>query len=55
MIVNGQAGYPVERTLLVSGLLEAAHHSRSQQGRRLKTPQLNVRYQAPRASLYCRS
>ena len=53
MIVNNQAPYPVERTLLVSGLLEAAHLSRARGGRRLKTPQLDVRYTAPRASLYC--
>jgi len=55
MILSGRPAYPVERTLLVSGLLEAAHDSRAQHGRRLKTPQLDVRYIAPRASLYCRT
>jgi hypothetical protein len=55
MFETGQAPYPVERTLLVSGVLEACLTSRLQDHRRLETPQLSVRYRAPRASQYCRA
>ena len=55
MFVTGRAPYPVERTLLTSGISEAAHTSRSQGGKRLETPQLNVTYRAPRVSQYCRA
>jgi len=39
-----KAPYPVERTLLVSGVLDAAMDSRVAGGKRLDTPQLDVRY-----------
>jgi hypothetical protein len=55
MFRTGQAPYPVERTLLVSGVLEACLTSRLQDHRRLETPQLSVRYRAPRVSQYCRA
>ena len=55
MIEAGRAPYPVERTLLVSGALESCLESKLQSHRRLETPHLAVRYQAPRESLYCRS
>jgi len=55
MFETGHAPYPVERTLLVSGVLEACLTSRLQDHRRLGTPQLSVRYHAPRASQYCRA
>ena len=55
MFETGQAPYPVERTLLVSGVLEACLTSRLQDHRRLETPQLSVRYHAPRVSQYCRA
>jgi hypothetical protein len=55
MFGTGQAPYPVERTLLVSGVLEACLTSRLQDHRRLETPQLSVRYHAPGASQYCRA
>jgi hypothetical protein len=54
MIVTGKAPYPVERTLLVSGLLESALDSRFQGQRRLRTRHLDVTYRAPRKSQYCR-
>jgi hypothetical protein len=54
MFETGQAPYPVERTLLVSGVLEACLTSRLQDHQRLETPQLAVRYRAPRTSQYCR-
>jgi hypothetical protein len=38
--------YPVERTLLTTGVLAAAMDSRFDGGRALDTPHLNVRYQA---------
>jgi len=55
MIMSGVAPYPVERTLLVSGMLESCLESRVKGHVRLETPQLNVVYQAPRESQYCRS
>ncbi len=43
---NNRAPYPVERTLLVSGALEAAIDSKIAGGKPVKTPHLNVKYQA---------
>ena len=53
MIVSGRAPYPVQRTLLVSGMLERCLESRLSGHRRLETPELNVCYQAPEASNFC--
>lgn len=46
MFVTGQPSYPVERTLLTTGVLEAALHSRHQGHVRLETPHLKVTYTA---------
>ena len=40
----GQAPWPVERTLLTTGILDAAMHSRQRQGERVSTPQLEFGY-----------
>ena len=55
MIMTGAAPYPVERTMLVSGILEACLTSKLEQGIRLETPQLAACYEAPPASHYARS
>ena len=55
MIESGRAPYPVERTLLTSGILESCLDSKLQSHRRLDTPHLAVRYQPPRESCFCRS
>jgi hypothetical protein len=55
MIETGQAPYPVERTLLVSGMLESCLESKIQGSRPIETPHLNVRYLSPPASQYCRT
>lgn len=47
MWVTGRAPYPVERTLLVSGVLEACLRSRASGGEPLETPHLRVAYAAP--------
>lgn len=52
MFITGQAPYPVERTLLTSGLVEAGMQSLARNQNRLETPHLSVRYQAPRASTF---
>ncbi len=43
---EGQSPYPVERTLMTTGLLEAAMESRDKGGVVLPTPQLQFAYQA---------
>src|SRR5262249_24116440 len=40
-----QQPYPVERTLLVTGILEAAMRSRHQKGERITTKHLHIGYQ----------
>ncbi len=55
MFSSGVAPYPVERTLLTSSLLEACLTSKAERNQRLETPQLDIRYQPPEVSQYCRS
>ena len=52
---TGKAPYPVERTLLVSGVLESCLTSRFEGQKRLETPQLDVRYRAPQQSQHART
>jgi hypothetical protein len=54
MFTTGRAPYPVKRTLLTSGLVAAGMRSLASGQKRLATPQLSVRYQAPRESTYWR-
>jgi hypothetical protein len=50
MFLTGQSSYPVERTLLTTGLLDALMESRHVGGRRLETPQLStIRYEPAEA------
>ncbi|MEO8075265.1 MAG: hypothetical protein ABI818_02985 [Acidobacteriota bacterium] len=55
MFQTGKAPYPVERTLLVSGILESCLTSRFAGQKRLETPHLDVRYRAPRQSQHART
>jgi hypothetical protein len=52
MYESGKAPYPVERTLLTSGMLEACLTSRVQGHSKLATPHLNVSYAAPKESQF---
>jgi hypothetical protein len=45
MFMTGSAPYPVERTLLTSGILESCLESRKQGNQQLQTPHLKVEYQ----------
>ena len=54
MFMTGRAPYPIERTLLTSGITEACHRSGGE-GKRLETPHLEVKYQPPKTSQYCRT
>lgn len=55
MFLTGKAPYPIERTLLTTGLVAAGMLSLAKGQKRLETPHLAVRYQAPRESLFWRS
>lgn len=53
-IVQGREFYPPDRTLLVTGMLEALMNSAFEGGRRVDTPHLDVRYQAQKESRFMR-
>jgi hypothetical protein len=55
LFATGKAPYPVERTLLVSGILESCLTSRLEGQKVLPTPHLDVRYQAPKESQHART
>jgi len=55
MFATGVAPYPVERTLIVSGMLESCLTSKVQDHQRLETPHLTVKYQAPAQSQHART
>ena len=50
LFAAGKAPYPVERTLLVSGILESCLTSRFEGQKKVETPHLGVRYRAPKES-----
>lgn len=51
LFVTGKAPYPIERTLLTTGLVAAGMQSLAS-GRRIETPHLAIQYQVPRTSLF---
>jgi len=53
--LTGKSPYPIERTLLTTGLVEAGVRSLGTGQKRLETPHLAIRYQAPRESTFARS
>jgi hypothetical protein len=46
MILTGHAAYPVERTLLTTGILDAVMISKAEKNRAVNTPHLDIRYTA---------
>lgn len=44
LVNTGHAPYPVERTLLTTGMLDAAMNSRHEKGKRIETPHLEIAY-----------
>jgi hypothetical protein len=54
MVIRGRAPYPAERTLLTSGMTLAAVESLHRGQVRVETPEMAVRYRAPKASTFWR-
>lgn len=52
MFLTGRETYPLERTLLTTGLTAAGVHSLHQEGARVETPHLDVVYDAPEESTF---
>jgi hypothetical protein len=52
MFMTGRAPYPIERTLLTSGILESCLASKKQDQQRLETPHLAVSYRPVREPQY---
>ncbi len=52
--VTGVSPYPIERTLLTTGLVEAGVRSLGTGQQRIETPHLAIRYQPPRESTFAR-
>ena len=52
MFVTGKPPYPIERTLLTTGLVEANVRSLGTGQKRVETPHLNVRYTVPDKPLF---
>ncbi len=55
MFLTGKAAYPVERTLLTTGLTAAGVESLYRKQARYETPHLNIRYQPAKESTFQRS
>ena len=53
--LTGKSPYPIERTLLTTGLVEAGVRSLGTGQQRIETPHLAIRYEAPRESTFARS
>ncbi len=53
--LTGKSPYPIERTLLTTGLVEAGVRSLGTGQQKIDTPHLAIRYTAPRESTFARS
>lgn len=54
MVLTGKAAYPVERTLLTSGMVIGGVESLHRQGAAVETPEMAIAYKAPRHSTFWR-
>jgi hypothetical protein len=54
LVLEQRAPYPVERTLLTSGMVIGAVESLHRGQVQVATPEMEVRYRAPRESFFCR-
>jgi hypothetical protein len=52
MVLENRAPYPIERTLLTSGMTLAAVESLHREGSLVETPEMDVRYSVPKESFF---